>query len=352
MNNTISKYVFLLVLFFVTYFLYIFPFEILNKYLLKENTSLKSSIINTIIFYILIVYYLKSHTTFKPLKLFVYEGLGIGFISFLVILMSIPINSLGYFKETSIGITSITLILIITIYAIFKAKSISIKNVTLETSKINKNYNIIFLSDIHLGTNSSKHLQKILKKIETIKYDFILIGGDLIDSSSFNLENLKLLNLIEKNIYFVNGNHEYYLKDHKDKIKNLSKYNLNILINTTKTIGGINLIGVDDLESPIDKVSYVNDFIKDNFFNLVICHKPDIWDDLKNNVDLMLSGHTHNGQIFPFNFIVKLKFKYIYGLYKNNFSKLYVSSGSGCWGPRLRLGSSNEIVNIRLKKIL
>ena len=66
----------------------------------------------------------------------------------------------------------------------------------------------------------------------------------------------------------------------------------------------------------------------------------------------MLSGHTHNGQIFPFNFIVKLKFKYIYGLYKNNFSKLYVSSGSGCWGPRLRLGSSNEIVNIRLKKTL
>jgi threonine dehydratase len=53
-----------------------------------------------------------------------------------------------------------------------------------------------------------------------------------------------------------------------------------------------------------------------------------------------------------FGGIVKLKFKYIYGLYKNNFSKLYVSSGSGCWGPRLRLGSSNEIVNIRLKKIL
>ena len=65
----------------------------------------------------------------------------------------------------------------------------------------------------------------------------------------------------------------------------------------------------------------------------------------------MLSGHTHNGQIFPFNFLVKLKFKFIYGIYKYKNSKLYVSSGSGCWGPKLRIGSSNEIVNIQLTKI-
>ena len=58
----------------------------------------------------------------------------------------------------------------------------------------------------------------------------------------------------------------------------------------------------------------------------------------------MLSGHTHNGQIFPFNFIVKIKFQYIYGLFKKINTDLYVSSGSGCWGPRMRLGSDNEIV--------
>ena len=65
----------------------------------------------------------------------------------------------------------------------------------------------------------------------------------------------------------------------------------------------------------------------------------------------MLSGHTHNGQIFPFNFLVKLKFKFIYGIYEYKKSKLYVSSGAGCWGPKLRIGSSNEIVNIHLTKI-
>ena len=60
----------------------------------------------------------------------------------------------------------------------------------------------------------------------------------------------------------------------------------------------------------------------------------------------MLSGHTHNGQIFPFNLLVKLQFKYIYGLYKEKTSRLYVSSGIGCWGPKMRIGSNNEIVYI------
>mgnify|MGYP003301593977 CR=1 FL=1 len=61
-------------------------------------------------------------------------------------------------------------------------------------------------------------------------------------------------------------------------------------------------------------------------------------------IDLTLSGHTHNGQIVPFNFLVKLRFKNIYGLYEKFQSKLYVSCGVGCWGPRMRLGSTNEIV--------
>tara|TARA_B100000963_G_C22477092_1_gene602908 strand:- start:17 stop:214 length:198 start_codon:yes stop_codon:yes gene_type:complete len=63
----------------------------------------------------------------------------------------------------------------------------------------------------------------------------------------------------------------------------------------------------------------------------------------------MLSGHTHNGQIFPFNIFVKLKFKNLYGLYKSKESFLYVSSGVGCWGPKMRLGTQNEIIEISLR---
>ena len=348
MFKKLYKHIFFLVLFIITYLFYIFPFETLNKYLFNESVKFQYSLINTAIFFILIVYYLRSHNTFKPLKIFVYEGLGIGFISFMVISVSILINLLGFFQETSIGITSLIIIFVISAYGMINAKRISIKNLELSSAKIYNDFNIIFISDVHLGTKTSIHLKKILKKIKTIKCDLIIIGGDFIDSSSFNINDLNILNEIKKDIYFVNGNHEYYLKDYKNKIAQLKNFNINILKNTCKKIDQINLIGIDDMQSENSKIKYVNKLKKDNLFNLVISHKPDIWDNINNKAELMLSGHTHNGQIFPFNLIVKLKFKYIYGLYKNKKSKLYVSSGSGCWGPKLRIGSSNEIINIKL----
>jgi predicted MPP superfamily phosphohydrolase len=233
----------------------------------------------------------------------------------------------------------------------FNARKVFLKKINLETSKINKNYNIIFISDVHLGTNTSKHLSKILSKIKTLEYDFLLIGGDLIDSSSFKLNDLNLFNKIKKDIYFVNGNHEYYLKGFKNKIEQLKKFKIKVLKNSSMQINEINLIGIDDLQSIHSKIKFVEKLNKKNLFNLVLSHKPDIWDNIKSKNDLMLSGHTHNGQIFPFNFLVKLKFKFIYGIYEYKKSKLYVSSGAGCWGPKLRIGSSNEIINIQLTKI-
>ena len=180
MITKLYKYIFFVVLFIITYLFYIFPFEMLNKYLLNESVNFQYSLINTSIFFTLIIYYLKSHNTFKPLKIFVYEGLGIGFISFMVISFSILVNLSGIFKETSIGITSLIIIFIISAYGMINARNITIKNVELTSAKIHNNLNIIFISDVHLGTNTTKHLKKILNKIKTLKYDLIIIGGDLI----------------------------------------------------------------------------------------------------------------------------------------------------------------------------
>jgi predicted MPP superfamily phosphohydrolase len=274
--------------------------------------------------------------------------MGIGFISLAVVSLGIIFNILTDIKELNIGISCLTLILLISIFGLIKGRKLYVKNIQLSSSNIKQELNFIFISDIHLGTNKINHLLNILKKIKNIKYDFILIGGDLIDSSSFDLKNLNILKNINKDIYFVNGNHEYYLKDFKKKIDSLRKYNIKMLINQRVTIQDINLIGVDDLQNVDSKINHVKRLRKENLFNLVLTHKPDIWDKIKDQNELMLSGHTHNGQIFPFNLIVKLKFKYVYGLYKNLNSNLYVSSGAGCWGPKIRIGTSNEIINFKL----
>ena len=174
----------------------------------------------------------------------------------------------------------------------------------------------------------------------------LLIGGDMIDSNSFKMDSLKYFNRILKPIYYVSGNHEYYLLNFEDKFLQLSKFNIKFLNNQALIIDDINLIGVSDNISVKQKINFIKKKSKINFFNITLVHKPNIWESVKSSSDLMLSGHTHNGQIFPFNLLVKLQFKYIYGLYKEKTSRLYVSSGIGCWGPKMRIGSNNEIVHI------
>ena len=93
-----------------------------------------------------------------------------------------------------------------------------------------------------------------------------------------------------------------------------------------------------------DTYSWISvDIAHKNRFNIYLTHKPSLFNIL-NLSGLVLSGHTHNGQIFPFNLIVKMKFPHVYGFFKKENTDLYVSSGSGCWGPRMRLGSNNEII--------
>ena len=351
MNKNIYRILFNVILLIITYLFYIFPFETLNKLLFNQTQSFQYSLINTLIFYILILYYLRSHSTFKPLKIFVYEGLGIGFISFIIISICVVFNFILQINTFFIGISSLILIILFYLYGSYNARTINIKEIDVKSSSIKKNHQILFISDIHLGTNNKKHLVKIIKKINKLNFDFLVIGGDLIDSSSFDFKYLNVLKEIDKPIYFVSGNHEYYLKDYRNKINQLASFNIKHLKNTKIRIEDINLIGIDDNQTEKSKIDFANKLCDDNLFNLVVCHKPDIWQKLNCKNYLMLSGHTHNGQIFPFNFVVKLKFKFIYGLYSMNNSNLYVSSGAACWGPKIRLGSNNEITHLKLGKI-
>ena len=108
-------------------------------------------------------------------------------------------------------------------------------------------------------------------------------------------------------------------------------------------IKNFNIIGINDNQNIYEQKKIVKRYFNKDKFNIFLTHKPSLFKIL-DFPGLMLSGHTHNGQIFPFNFIVKIKFQHIYGLFKKTNTDLYVSSGSGCWGPRMRLGSDNEIV--------
>ena len=89
--------------------------------------------------------------------------------------------------------------------------------------------------------------------------------------------------------------------------------------------------------------------IKESIPAILLNHVPINPKD--NRIDLTVSGHTHNGQIIPFNLIVRLTTKHVKGLYELDNGYIYVSPGSNTWGPQMRLGSKNEIVYLKLGKI-
>jgi len=346
----IKKSAFFLLTFFAAYLIYVYPFYVI-KYLISGTDIFSiSSIIVSLFFYSTILFYFRSKSTFFLFKIIAHEGMGIGFISFWIASLGLLINTFALTNSLNVGVFCILTILLITLISISNGGSIKSKYLKLFSPKIEEQVNLIFISDTHLGSNSKTHLEKIYSRIENINFDLLLIGGDFIDSSSFDLKGLEILKKLNKPILFVSGNHEYYIKNHEKKLSRLSDYGLTFLDNESFKFKGINFIGVSDNQSIGEQKIVTNKLIKKDLFNLVIVHKPSLWEFVYKKTDLMLSGHTHNGQIFPFNFFVRLQFKHIYGLYQKLNSKLYVSSGSGCWGPRMRLGTNNEIIQILISK--
>ena len=338
----------LVILFAISYLIFIFPFDILSSWL-GYPSKLHESLLATSVVFVLCLYYFRSKSTNKIIKFFVYEGFGIGTVSFFIIL---PLIVISYF-QILINYQLVTIFFSIQIpaiiYGYMNSKKLKIKRLLIESNLINKSINFVFISDVHIGSNHPASLKKLVSKINSLDFNFLVIGGDLIDSSAFQINDLYELKKIEKPIFFVTGNHEYYIQNHKEHLQDLKSVGIKILENESLQLDGINMMGLSDNITNKSKIEYVEKLSQKDLFNLLIVHKPSIWKKVSNNANLMLSGHTHNGQIFPFNFVVKLQFPQNYGLYKNKKNHLYVSSGSATWGPKIRIGSNNEIIQIELK---
>ena len=345
---TLRALISLIPLYLISYLIFIFPFDILSTWLGKPISILEIFITTTLVF-ALCLYYFRSKTTNKFIKFFVYEGFGIGTVSFFLILPLLAIEYFNVFSNNELAIFFFTLQVPSIIYGYINSKKIKIKNLSLKSELIDKSLKFVFISDVHIGSNHPSSLKKIVSAIIKLDPIFLIIGGDLIDSSSFKIEDLEEFKKFKKPIYFVTGNHEYYVKNSKKHLQDFQNIGIQILNNESLQTNGINLIGLSDNISDESKISYFEKLLQKKLFNLLIVHKPSIWNKVSTKANLMLSGHTHNGQIFPFNYVVKLKFPENYGLYKRMNNHLYVSSGSATWGPKIRIGSNNEIIQVELK---
>jgi len=225
-------------------------------------------------------------------------------------------------------------------------------------------FKIVQISDLHVGQLMTQAtLQKVVQQVNDLNPDLIAITGDLVDGSidklSSEITPIKDFSA-PHGVFFVTGNHEYYSGAEKwiEEIRSLGitvleNENVKIKINNDS----FTLAGVNDHEASRFGNKHAADFKKalsqSNNNNVVLlAHQPIAAKEIADyNVDLVLSGHTHGGQIWPIHYLVYLNQHFVKGLHRYKKTQIYVNQGTGCWGPPMRLGTQNEITEITLMAV-
>ena len=250
-------------------------------------------------------------------------------------------------NNVAIGILCSTTVL--GIWGLQKAWHPDIVVVPLSSAKLRKAVRFAQISDVHIGSRTTRFLNQIVQTVIAQNPDFLCITGDFIDQPGVTLEKLKPLTQFKGPVYYCIGNHERY-EDLEDIVARLETLGVIVLRNRAVEADGLQLLGIDDHESPKQVARVLPGLkVRDDLYSILLYHRPHgLADAQRHGIDLKLSGHTHAGQIVPFHLAVNKVFEYRKGLYQLEDTYLYVNEGTGTWGPTLRLGTRSEITLFEL----
>ncbi len=225
-------------------------------------------------------------------------------------------------------------------------------------------FRIVQLTDIHVSpTIKRPFIEAIVEQANLLQPDMVALTGDLVDGSVDRLRHdvAPLAGLkATHGCFFVTGNHEYYSGVYS-WVHHIRSLGFQVLLNQHHLISRkgarILVAGVTDYRGGRFDEKHHSDPWKaiknapDSDYKILLAHQPkSIFQASEAGFDLQISGHTHGGQFFPWNFLVGLTQPYIVGLDQHRGTHIYVSRGTGYWGPPLRLGSPSEITLIKLVK--
>ena len=218
-----------------------------------------------------------------------------------------------------------------------------------------KGFKVLQINDIHIGPMyGARYAKKLARVVNEEKPDLIAVVGDVIDGTVRKVGATvdPLANLRAKHgVYYVTGNHEHYYHPQQwcEKFASLGWRVLRNESDLIQTDGGsFYVAGCFDYRGALDDCSEDQQKAlggrKENIPTIFLAHDPSSFHKAKTfDVDFQLSGHTHGGQIWPFHYLVRLAIKYVAGFYKEERSLLYVSRGTGFWGPPMRFLAPQEI---------
>ena len=230
-----------------------------------------------------------------------------------------------------------------------QSSTLEVTEYIIDSDKIEEEITIVQVSDLH---NNSKYIDILSEKILEIEPDYVVITGDFITYYNPRIDiSMKLIESIQDiaPIYFVQGNHEYFSSCYTDLKNQLSEKNVIVLEDEMIETDNLNIIGLLDGSDTV--IEPENDK-----FKLLLAHRPELFDKyVEMNVDLVLSGHTHGGQIcIPFFggfYAPNQGFfpKYLAGKYESDNTTMIISRGIGTGKIPFRLFCNPELVVIKIK---
>lgn len=243
------------------------------------------------------------------------------------------------------------------LYGFAAARRVRIERVCLVSDKLPPDFpglRLAQISDLHLGVLIGRQrLQRVLHKIRGLAPDIVVSTGDLVDAQAHFLDGLSSCFAAlhpPHGMFAVTGNHERYA-GLAHALDFHARSGFRLLRGETVEVAGIVLAGVDDpavTGTGTDDAGLLAGIPADRFV-VFLKHQPIVDDQAR--FDLQLSGHTHRGQIFPFGLLVRLAYPMVAGLHTlPGGARLYVSRGTGTWGPPIRLFSPPEITLIELRR--
>lgn len=281
-------------------------------------------------------------------------------IADLVVLL---LGAAGFEMETVIIWTGLAVVVALAVligYGLYNAYSPVVRTYSIVIPKgagSRSGLRIAMASDMHFGHLSGvPHLKRLVKGIKELKPDLILLPGDIIDDDPEPFVRKKMGDLMQElkaplGVYGVLGNHEYYGGAVPQFLKEMERVGIRIMLDEVLELeDSFYLVGRKDktdrnrqsIEALLKELSKEQPII-------MMDHQPaEIRQAETHGVDLLLSGHTHRGQMAPNHLITRRIFDLDWG--HKQFSQLHaiVSSGFGFWGPPIRIGSRSEIVDIHI----
>jgi predicted MPP superfamily phosphohydrolase len=263
-----------------------------------------------------------------------------------------------------LALSVFSVVVLAIVFGYFNARSPRVKVLQVHIQKqvdSVKSLDVAVASDIHLGTIIGRgRLNSIVEKINNLHADLVLFPGDIVDEDLAPVINQNLgetLRTIKAKygVYAITGNHEY-IGGAEEACKYLMDHGISVLRDEAVNVNGsIVLVGREDRSisqfagKKRKPLAELMAGVDKRYPIIMMDHQPfGLHEAVEQGIDLQLSGHTHHGQLWPFNAITNAIYELSWGYKKTGQTHFYVSSGVGTWGPPVRLGNTPEIIHLKL----